>query len=590
MNKLCLLFGLGLIHFFSSLTASESSKFIFLKNADSDSVFIATELLGRPTDKSITINALARNDLEVYFEYGNAPSGYTSQTGVKQFPGGNPIEVVIDQLAPNTRYYYRMRFRQPGTAEFQAGVEHSFHTQRPRGSTFTFAVEADPHLDEQSNPEIYRRTLQNILADNPDFLIDLGDNFMSDKIPEINPGTPINYQTIVDRHLLLRGYYDSICHSVPLFLVIGNHEGELGWELNGTAENVAVWATIARKSYYPNPAPDHFYTGSTAIENFVGLRENYYAFKWGDALFVVLDPYWYTTTKPGKSSDNWDWTLGEQQYHWFRQTLENSHAASKFVFCHQLVGGKDPEGRGGSEHARYYEQGGLNEDGSWGFDEKRPGWGKPIHQLMVENNVTVFFHGHDHFFAKQVLDGVVYQLVPQPSHPNYEKAGQASKYGYITGSILPSSGHLRVSVSNSTVTVDYVRAYLPADENPTAGRVNGKVDYSYTIHAPSTSAPTSDTPKNLPQGFQLYQNYPNPFNSFTTISFKLAQVSLVSIKIFDVPGREVLTLINEVIEPGFHSICWNGLNNSMNKESSGVFFCCMKADKFEKTIKLIMLK
>ena len=69
--------------------------------AESDSIFIATELLGRPTNQSITINALARNDIEVYFEYGPEPSNYTNQTDVQQFPGGEPIEVVIDQLAPN---------------------------------------------------------------------------------------------------------------------------------------------------------------------------------------------------------------------------------------------------------------------------------------------------------------------------------------------------------------------------------------------------------------------------------------------------------------------------------------------------------
>ena len=183
-------------------------------------------------------------------------------------------------------------------------------------------------------------------------------------------------------------------------------------------------------------------------EDFVGIHEYYYAFEWGDALFVVLDPYWYTTTTPGKSGNNWDWTLDGQQYNWFKQTLENRTATFKFVFCHQLVGVKDSEGRGGSEYAQYYEWGGLNEEGSWGFDEKRPGWEKPIYQLMVENNVTIFFHGHDHFFAKQDLDGIVYQLVPQSSHPNYKRVGQAINYCYITGDILPNSGHLRVTVSN----------------------------------------------------------------------------------------------------------------------------------------------
>jgi len=590
MSKGCLLFGLGLLRFFSSLTASELSDYSLLKNTYSDSVFIARELLGRPTDKSITINALAMNDLEVYFEYGNEPSGYINQTGVKQFPGGDPIEVVIDQLAPNTRYYYRMCFRQPGAAEFQAGEEHTFHTQRPRGSAFTFTVEADPHLDELSNPDIYRRTLQNILVDTPDFMIDLGDNFMTDKIPEINPGSIINYQTIVDRHLLLRGYYDSICHSVPLFLVIGNHEGELGWELNGTSENMAVWATIARKLYYPNPAPDHFYTGSIAIENFVGLRENYYAFEWGDALVVVIDPYWYTPNKPGKSGDNWDWTLGEQQYRWLRQTLENSQATFKFVLCHQLVGGKDPEGRGGSEYASYFEQGGLNADASWGFDDKRPGWGKPIHQIMVENHVTIFFHGHDHFYAKQDLDGIVYQLVPQPSHPNYEQAGQAIKYGYITGDILPNSGHLRVTVLNSMVTVDYVRAYLPADENPAEGRINGNIESSYTIDEHNTSVPATDLSKNVPQKFLLEQNYPNPFNASSRIQFYLKEPCHVVLKIFNLSGQVIKILADGNLTAEPHSIVWNGQDQWGHALPSGTYFYQLKTERFQSTRKLVLLR
>ncbi len=77
-------------------------------SVESDSIFIATELLGRPTDKSVTINALAYDDLEVYFEYGAEPSNYTNQTDVKQFPGREPIELIIDKLSPNTRYYYWM--------------------------------------------------------------------------------------------------------------------------------------------------------------------------------------------------------------------------------------------------------------------------------------------------------------------------------------------------------------------------------------------------------------------------------------------------------------------------------------------------
>jgi len=88
----------------------------------------------------------------------------------------------------------------------------------------------------------------------------------------------------------------------------------------------------------------------------VGLRENYYAWTWGDALFVVLDPYINTLNKPEKEGDGWNFTLGRDQYDWFRRTLENSDSKFKFVFAHQIVGG-DTEGRGGTEWVDYYEMG-----------------------------------------------------------------------------------------------------------------------------------------------------------------------------------------------------------------------------------------
>ena len=109
-----------------------------------------------------------------------------------------------------------------------------------------------------------------------------------------------------------------------------------------------------------------------------------------------------------------------------------------------------------------FEWGGGNADGTWGFAEHRPGWDVPIHQLLVENHVTIFFHGHDHLFVKQDLDGIVYQEVPQPSYAMYDKTGSAEEYGYTHGDVLGGSGYLRVGVSPAAVTVEYVRSYLPA--------------------------------------------------------------------------------------------------------------------------------
>lgn len=429
-----------------------------------------SELLGRPTDKSITINIIAPAGMEGFVEYGTISGVYTQKSATSKSLNGEPIEIVLSNLSPNTRYYYKNNFKLFGDLSFRTGVEHSFVTQRTIGSSFTFAVEADPHLDEQSDPEIYRQTLQNILLDKPDFLIDLGDTFMSDKLPVKN------YTEIEKRYVLLREYFDIAGADVPLFLALGNHEGESGWELNGKENSLAVMATNIRKQYYPNPVPDDFYLGNSVQEEFVGLRENYYSFDWGSALIVVIDPYWYTMEKP--NADGWDWTLGKQQYDWFKETLEKSNASYKFVFAHQLVGA-DSQGRGGIEKSGLYEWGGNNLDGSYGFGTYRPGWEKPIHQLLVDNNVDVFFHGHDHFFAKQELGRVIYQLVPQPSHPetNINPIG----YGYLQGTFLSGSGHLRLTVSEAQATIEFVK-------------YTQEVAYSYVIAHPLPSSSQTSTP------------------------------------------------------------------------------------------------
>jgi hypothetical protein len=89
---------------------------------------------------------------------------------------------------------------------------------------------------------------------------------------------------------LLRSYYEKAGHSIPIFNVLGNHEGEAGWFNNGTANNIAVWDAQQRNKYFNNPEPDGFYSGDTANTPFVGKRKSYFAWHWGDALFIVKNP------------------------------------------------------------------------------------------------------------------------------------------------------------------------------------------------------------------------------------------------------------------------------------------------------------
>jgi len=85
--------------------------------------------------------------------------------------------------------------------------------------------------------------------------------------------------------------------------------------------------------------------------------------------------------------------------------------------------------------------------------------------------------------------------------------------------------------------------------------------------------------------YALYQNYPNPFNPLTTISFTLPSRSFVTLKIFDLLGREVATIVSEELSVGNYSRQWNASNIS-----SGIYFYRLQAGSFIETKKLIFLK
>lgn len=529
-----------------------------------------TELLGRPTNSAITMSILFDQSADVYWEYGTTSGNYSLNTSTYIVPKDTATEIDFTNLQSNTKYYYRTRYRVNGTTTaFSTGNEHTFQTARLVGSTFSFAIEADPHLDTNSNPASFTLTLQNILSKSPDFLLDLGDIFMSEKLPIIN-------QTeVTNRHLLYRPYFNEVCHSVPLYLVLGNHEGELGWMLNGTSNSLPVMAANTRKKYYPNPTPNAFYTGNVTPEAYIGLNENYYAWEWGNAQFIVLDPFWYTVNKP-----DWGWTLGEDQYNWFQNAISSSHAKFKFVFCHNLIGGKGNDARGGTEYVDFFEMGGQNLDSTWGFNTNRPNWEKPIHQIMVDNNATIFFHGHDHFFGKQDKDGIVYQEVPQPSNRNVTTLS-AAQYGYFEGVLLPGRGYILVTVSDTSAKVDYIKTYLPNEVNGT--HVNGEIGYSYTI----SSAPTEIEKNDNPLLFHLEQNSPNPFTNQTTIKYKLATGDNVLLKVFDLFGREITTLVNEHQPEGSYSVNINAHELALK---SGLYYYRITVGNYSKNLKMIYIK
>lgn len=415
-------------------------------------------ILGRPTPSSIMVSLLLPADAKAVLVCGTDARALPAEGRVVSLKAGEPQMVGLDRLEPDTRYFYELRDAATFLRLLPAAATGSFHTARPPGSTFTFTLAADSHLDGNTDPALYRLTLANARTDAPDFHLDLGDTFMTEKLPSRDEA--------LRQYLAQRDDLGGLCHSVPLFLVLGNHDGESPRGRDGDADRLAAWANAMRKRYFPNPVPDRFYSGDAWKQPDAGLLQDYYAWEWGNALFVVLDPYWFPAGGRGQRG-NWKRSLGPEQYAWLKHTLENSRAAFKFVFIHQLVGGLGDQGRGGAEAASFFEWGGENPDGTDGFALHRPGWTAPIHRLLAQNRVTAVFHGHDHLYARQELDGVVYQAVPQPGDPR-GTTRSAAEYGYRNGVIIGSSGHLRVTVSPTRAVVDYVRT-------------TGSTAYSYSL-------------------------------------------------------------------------------------------------------------
>lgn len=525
-------------------------------------------VLGRPTSTSIAVSVLADKAGDaVSVEYGTAldatgtgivaPASSASVTSAS----GEPMVIELAGLSANTRYVYRVHYK-PGGQGDQPDALHTFRTQRAKGATFHFGVQGDTHPERANNKmfhaDLFTKTMEQVRDRQPDLYFMLGDDFSIEKIIE-NFKTanypaghafaravegvasyaeyqslpkPMSQAMITDgtgapqanaAYLSMRKQYLGLmANATSLMLVNGNHEQAHLANLGGVFNNASVWAADGRLKYYPLPAPGGaFYTGDETkmapqngyptIAATDGYLRDYYAFTWGDALFVTIDPYWHSkevspdSTLFADPEPKWGATLGDAQYAWLKNTLETSDAKWKFVFAHHVNG----NGRGAAAIVGAQEWGGEP-----GFAQNRPGWAKPIHQLFADTKVTIFFQGHDHMFAREKVDGVVYQEVPNPGDNSYfayncdayappaigwQGPAGYGQYDAAYGARLPNTGFLDVAVGPEAVTVSYVRTYRDVDlqTNPnkifTGKEKNGEVAFTYSL----PPKPTDTQPKDL---------------------------------------------------------------------------------------------
>ncbi len=89
----------------------------------------------------------------------------------------------------------------------------------------------------------------------------------------------------------------------------------------------------------------------------------------------------------------------------------------------------------------------------------------------------------------------------------------------------------------------------------------------------------------LPSEYKLYQNYPNPFNPATKIKFNIKEPGFTTLKIFNILGKEIATMVNENLKPGEYEVTFDG-----SDLTSGIYFCKLKAGDFSETKKMLLIK
>ena len=93
-----------------------------------------------------------------------------------------------------------------------------------------------------------------------------------------------------------------------------------------------------------------------------------------------------------------------------------------------------------------------------------------------------------------------------------------------------------------------------------------------------------------PASFELKQNFPNPFNPTTTISYNVPDQSYVSVKVYDILGRHMTTLVDGTVSAGNHSVVWNATDMNGNVVSAGVYFYTIESGSFRETKRMLFMK
>ena len=416
-------------------------------------------------------------------EWGTDTNYSTGSATTSEYGSDHQHKYVIDNLAPHTKYYYKVTV---GSENYYG----SFYSA-PQASATQMKFIA--YGDTRSHPEDHDKVAQGILGE-----VDRDPEFQSVIISTGDLVYDGDREYYWDSEFFNQDYTNIIemLSKFPYLSCRGNHE---------------VDGTLFKK-YFPLPFVDSFY----------------WSFDYGPAHFVVVDQYI-------------DYSTGSDQYNWIDNDLNSSTKPWKFIYLHEP--GWSAGGHSNNEDVQDY-----------------------IQPLCEKYHVPIVFAGHNHYYARAEVNNVMHITTggggaplydPDPSYPNIVTATKAHHY--------------------CKVVIDDNRLYFSAYDDAGA-----KLD-SFMVERHPSGLTYDDMFE--PTQFSLKQNYPNPFNPRTSIEFSIAKKAFVKLKVYDVHGQEISTLVSSQLNPGRYNYSWDGSNHP-----SGIYFYRLEAGDFVKTGKMTLLK
>jgi hypothetical protein len=174
--------------------------------------------------------------------------------------------------------------------------------------------------------------------------------------------------------------------------------------------------------------------------------------------------------------------------------------------------------------------------------------------------------------------------------------GHSSDSGLCSFSIPPAGKNYYIyRAPNAPTAIDSLWAQYnwygtssPSSEKFYSGPGLKVIWSPYLTSAPP--APRLDPGISLPLAFSLGPNYPNPFNPQTTIRFTLDASSYTTVTIYNILGQQVNTLVSEQMQPGEHTLVWNGRDSRGKPVSSGIYFYTIQAGERFESRKMVMMR